>query len=55
MSKLNKSISKSVYGIHSSIALLKSNPNSVIKILIKKDSKNKNLLEVHKIAQSKNI
>ncbi len=51
----NKSINKNVYGIHSSTSILKSNPNSVVKVFIKKDSKSKQLLEIYSIAESKNI
>ena len=42
--KPDKPLSQYIYGIHSSIALLRSNSESIKKILIKRESKNKQLI-----------
>ena len=44
--KPDKSLSQYIYGIHSSIALLRSNSESIKKILIKRESKNKQLINI---------
>ena len=53
--KPDKSLSQYIYGIHSSIALLRSNSESIKKILIKRESKNKQLINIYNSAKEKNI
>ena len=47
--------SEFIYGIHSSIALLKSRPNIIKKLLIKKNFRNEQLKKVFKKAKENNI